>query len=190
MTIIEASSVNVKTLADGTLRVSMDVEPRHAQAAFSLFGAPGTPMALAALKINGGAPESSDRPDDESGDSPKSEAKVSAKQGSPAARQRTNNPAGVRGGMDELAPPPKRTTGPICQWLALRCKEIDFQQWVGQQSGLGDAIGEARVAEWCREQCGVESRRDIDGSVLAEGFFDRFIRKPWLAHMRGYSMDV
>jgi len=50
MTIIEAASVNVKTLADGTLRVSMDVEPRHAQAAFALFGAPGTPMALAALK--------------------------------------------------------------------------------------------------------------------------------------------
>lgn len=50
MTIIEASSVSVKTMADGTLRVSVDVEPRHAQAAFALFGAPGTPMALAALK--------------------------------------------------------------------------------------------------------------------------------------------
>ena len=51
MSAIEASSVGVRTLVDGTLRLSIDVEPRHAQAAFALFGAPGTPMALAALRI-------------------------------------------------------------------------------------------------------------------------------------------
>lgn len=49
--VIPASSVQMKTMADGTLRVSVDIEPRHAQAAFVLFGAPGTPMALAALKV-------------------------------------------------------------------------------------------------------------------------------------------
>ena len=37
-------------MADGTLRLTVDIEPRHSQAAFALFGAPGTPMALAALK--------------------------------------------------------------------------------------------------------------------------------------------
>lgn len=50
MSIIEASSVRVATLADGTLRLTVDVEPRHARDAFALFGAPGVPMALAALK--------------------------------------------------------------------------------------------------------------------------------------------
>lgn len=51
MTIIEASFVKVAgTLADGTLRLVVDVEPRNAQAAFALFNSPGTPMALAALK--------------------------------------------------------------------------------------------------------------------------------------------
>ena len=50
MSIIEASSVSIKTMADGTLRISVDVEPRHAQAAFALFGSPGTSMALAALR--------------------------------------------------------------------------------------------------------------------------------------------
>ena len=44
-------------MADGTLRLSLDIEPRHAQAAFALFGAPGTPMALAALKPAGSKPE-------------------------------------------------------------------------------------------------------------------------------------
>jgi hypothetical protein len=47
---IEASSVRVSTLADGTLRLTVDIEPRHARAAFELFGSPGVPMALAALK--------------------------------------------------------------------------------------------------------------------------------------------
>jgi len=50
MSAIEAASVGIKTMADGTLRITCDIEPGNAQAAFALFGAPGTPMALAALK--------------------------------------------------------------------------------------------------------------------------------------------
>lgn len=51
MSAIEASSVRCQTMADGTLRVVFDVEPRHSNAAFALFGAPGTPAALAALRV-------------------------------------------------------------------------------------------------------------------------------------------
>ena len=58
MSVIEASSVKVATMADGTLRITADIEPRHAQAAFALFGSPGTPMALAALKV--GIPAAAD----------------------------------------------------------------------------------------------------------------------------------
>jgi len=50
MTAIEASSVRAATMADGTLRITVDIEPRHSQAAFALFCVPGTPMALAALQ--------------------------------------------------------------------------------------------------------------------------------------------
>lgn len=50
MTAIEASSVSVKTMADNTLRLTVDIEPRHAKQAFALFGERGTAMALAALK--------------------------------------------------------------------------------------------------------------------------------------------
>lgn len=46
---VSGSTTTIKTMADGTLRVSIDIEPRHAQAAFTLFGAPGTPVALARL---------------------------------------------------------------------------------------------------------------------------------------------
>lgn len=55
MSVIEGSSVSVKTMSDGTLRLSVDIEPRNAQAAFALFGAPGRAVALAALKDGAGA---------------------------------------------------------------------------------------------------------------------------------------
>lgn len=50
MSAIPASSVSLKTMADGTLRISFDIEPIHAQDAFKLFAAPGTQAAIAALK--------------------------------------------------------------------------------------------------------------------------------------------
>ena len=50
MTAIPCASVSLKTMADGTLRISFDIEPANAQDAFRLFAAPGTPAAIAALK--------------------------------------------------------------------------------------------------------------------------------------------
>jgi hypothetical protein len=50
VTVIEASSVRVQTMADSTLRLTVDIEPRFAQQAFALFGTVGTPIALAGLK--------------------------------------------------------------------------------------------------------------------------------------------
>lgn len=50
MSAIPAASVNLKTMADGTLRITFDIEPGQVQDAFRLFAAPGTPVAIAALK--------------------------------------------------------------------------------------------------------------------------------------------
>lgn len=50
MSAIPAASVSLKTMSDGTLRISFDIEPAHAKDAFSLFAAPGTPVAIAALQ--------------------------------------------------------------------------------------------------------------------------------------------
>lgn len=51
MSAIEAISRTVKTMADGTLRLTVDISPIHAQDAFSLFGMPDVPLALARLNI-------------------------------------------------------------------------------------------------------------------------------------------
>jgi len=40
-----------RTMADGSLRIEVEVEPGDAQKAFALFGMPGAPMALAALVV-------------------------------------------------------------------------------------------------------------------------------------------
>ena len=51
MSAIPAASVSLKTMADGTLRMTFDIEPTQAKDAFSLFAAPGTPVAIAALQV-------------------------------------------------------------------------------------------------------------------------------------------
>lgn len=49
MSAIAAVSRNIKTMADGTLRLTIDIEPSSAQDAFKLFGMPDVPMAIARL---------------------------------------------------------------------------------------------------------------------------------------------
>lgn len=51
MSAIPCASVNLRTMADGTLRICLDIEPAHAQDAFRLFASPGTPAAIAALAV-------------------------------------------------------------------------------------------------------------------------------------------
>lgn len=51
MSVIEASSGNYRSRVDGTIVLSVEIEPLYRTAALELFGQPGTPMALAALKV-------------------------------------------------------------------------------------------------------------------------------------------
>lgn len=50
VSILEASTSGVRGMADGTLRISIDFEPRNAKAAYALFGMPGTSIAVTGLK--------------------------------------------------------------------------------------------------------------------------------------------
>lgn len=44
-------------MADGSLRITVEFEPRHAKEAYALFGTRGTPLAIAALKTGFAAVE-------------------------------------------------------------------------------------------------------------------------------------
>lgn len=80
----------VKTMADGTFRVQIDIDPRFAQEAFRLFGAPGTPVALA--RITSEAAVAHDR----------------AQQSAPAAEREPDGPQYRGGALAKLA-------GMLCQ---------------------------------------------------------------------------
>ena len=61
MAVLKANSGQAKMMADGTLRLPVDFMPADAKAAFSLFGTPGTELAVAALK-NAPEPEPAPEP--------------------------------------------------------------------------------------------------------------------------------
>lgn len=163
MSAIPASSVKCSTLVDGTLRIVVEVEPNHALDAFTLFRSPGTPMALAALKVVS---------DNEQPEPP------------PAQKP--------------LKEGPRRKVGPICEWLVMRCREPEFQQWIrgpydkamgGNGNGWGDISPEdvGGLERYARHAClvlcgGIESRKDIDGDAAAEALFRRRIQRPWADH--------
>lgn len=48
--VVQASSAGVKDMADGSLRITFEFEPRHAAEAFALFGPRGRSVAVAALR--------------------------------------------------------------------------------------------------------------------------------------------
>lgn len=62
MSVIEASSAGVKDMADGSLRITFEFDPRHAAEAFALFGPRGRAVAVAALKDGSGAVEPRQEP--------------------------------------------------------------------------------------------------------------------------------
>ncbi len=47
---IMGSTSSLKTMADGSLRIAIDVSPKDSKPAFALFGSPGTAVALAVIK--------------------------------------------------------------------------------------------------------------------------------------------
>ena len=135
MSAIEGATVNLRTMADGTLRITIDVEPGSAQAAFALFGAPGTPVALAALKV---------------GHALKSDA-----------------PAEPKG-------------GPLSQWLAQRCNEVAFREWVWQAVPLcGPEPTCDEASDSICGYIGVNRKREIDGDRHAPTNLKTLVMKPY-----------
>lgn len=65
----------------------------------------------------------------------------------------------------------------LSAWLALRCREVLFQRFLG-------AVDEAEAAEVVRRVCQVESRGDIDRNPDAQQRFHDLIRKPYLTYQQ------
>lgn len=150
MDAIEAVSRTVKTMSDGTLRLTVDISPIHAQDAFKLFGSPDVPMALARLTIE-------------------------------ASKERAQ--------AEMVEDKPKG--GFLSQWLAMRCNEPEFWEFVNSVFNLGFFNLQAEDSRSCdisvKHILEIDSKADLDHDKEAEARFHELIRIPyakWLAGAR------
>jgi hypothetical protein len=164
MSAIPCSSVSLKTMADGTLRISFDIEPKDAQDAFKLFAAPGTPAAIAALQVG-------------------YEQKVDT---SPERVQKTPESIHVKGG------PLAKLAGMWCNenefFYFIRPVYDVFMGGDGRGYGnvspgeFGDVVP-AYCAHCIKAICGINSRAELDHDPVAAEKFHTLIRGPYQKHL-------
>jgi hypothetical protein len=164
MTAISAAAMRVRTMADGSLRIEVEVEPNDAQEAFAMFGRPGTPMALAALKDGYASQDDKNR----------------------EMREKLDEmPVAKGGALAKLA-------GQWCEmpefhrWLA----DHFAYAWrkaaedLNHPSALRPPEPEEVAAEVIRRHCGIASRAALDHNEQARQQFDGAIRRPFSDHLR------
>jgi len=150
MSAIPCASVSLKTMADGTLRISFDIEPMHAQDAFRLFAAPGTPAAIAALAVGYAVA--------------KDVQKVDTPEKSETAIPASDKPKG--GALSKLA--------------GMWCASPEFWVWINGVAEMTWPIVSAdHAAEFVRDMCGIDSRAELDHDEVAAEKFHRLIRGPF-----------
>ena len=156
MSAIPCASVSLKTMADGTLRISFDIEPMHAQDAFRLFAAPGTPAALAALQVGYAAAASGD-----------------------VHAMLAKDPGDVTEAGIPVSEKPK--IGPLAYWLVLRCNEPEFWGWL---NSYGQRVKNSTdAANEVKSRLSIASRKEIDGNGLNESNFHKYIRGPYSKYL-------
>jgi len=64
-----------------------------------------------------------------------------------------------------------------CLWTVLRCREQDFQQFLGVD-------GEEAAARRVKEICKVEARAQLDRDPAAQARWDERIRRAYLKHQQ------
>lgn len=72
----------------------------------------------------------------------------------------------------------KHKLGPIAWWMVQRCAEPEFQAWITELYGYGNA-SESAAREIVLYLCGVNSRKDIDGDKIAATRAKTVIMKPY-----------
>lgn len=146
---ISGTRRQMRELADGTIRVMIDIDPRFKGDFNRLFPTIDAPVALAPLvkdfERRDVSSESTRSPD-----MSKKEEKIDI----------------------------SRTGGPIAKWLGARCKDRAFWEWLSviYRLPVDSAEDAARIV---RNICNVQSRADIDGDPNAAALFERHIRGPW-----------
>jgi hypothetical protein len=170
MSAIEGSTVNVKTLMDGTLRLAVDIPPADAKDAFALFGAPGRGVALAALADGRGAKDGTqerETPPDPATPLPEPEKR----------RLRPRSPAQIAEAAQRW-----EGLGTYCRAAITIGQSPDFWEFANVEN--------AREAEeWIKSQCGVTSRKELDLDAVSGLTFRTRVLDPYRAFLNPRGED-
>ncbi|MBI5270659.1 MAG: hypothetical protein HY856_13390 [Burkholderiales bacterium] len=151
--VIEAAAMRCRTMADGTLRIEVEIEPVHATQAFTLFGRPGAPVALAALRAGYAAAGNDPAP---SYEAPQSKLALGSGLARLAAMWCNNE-----------------------KFQAWTRRSFPFL-WSQVTGELGEELPASEVAaEVVRRHCGVESRAELDTNEVAGRQFNEAFRLPF-----------
>ena len=134
MTAISATRRTGRELADGTLRVQFDIEPRDVPQFHKLFPSVDTPVAIA-----------------------------------PLVRDFERRPE---------APKDQPKGGAGSKWLAMRCAEESFWEFLGSIASVAPR-SEAEAAAVVRDYLQVASRAEVDTDPDAKARFDE-LRMQWI----------
>lgn len=159
MSAIEGSTVSCRTLADGTLRVSVDIEPAMAQAAFTLFGAPGRGVALAALRDGRGRID--ERPQEPFLTAPVPEPST------PSEKTRQQSPAQAQRW---------ESLGTLTKAAITIGAAPEFWAWAGVTNSRD-------AGEWIKAMCKVASRKELDADDKAGAIFKVKVLEPYRLHV-------
>lgn len=160
MTAIPAASVGVKDMADSSLRITLEFEPRYAKDAFALFGARGTQVAIAALRDGSFLEHPEPEP----------------------------NQVDDRENIESVAATkiaPRAHIGDACYRSVLWCQEPTFWAFLNQRHpGLSMHVNSKNsAAEMVKEICDVVSRKELDTDNEANKAFHRLIREPYRKYL-------
>ena len=158
MSLIEAASSGFKSMADGTVRFSFDVEPRHAEAALRLFRVPGTASVLAAL-VSGAAEPPAAKP------KPKRERMTPLCEWAVLRCSESSFQEWIRPVYERAMGGDGMGTGDIAT------------------ADVGGVVAYARHA--ILTICDIQSRKELDTDPGAAMTFDHTIRRPYLAWIKG-----
>lgn len=174
MSAIECTTAGVKDMADGSLRITLEFEPRHAKDAFSLFGARGTSCAIVAL------------------------TEEAAKQ-SAQAETIGSSTWNINGDPDKyLSEKPKG--GQLAKLAGMWCQDENFYNFIlpiydkylgGDGSGCGDVDWPIVATEFSRHAilvlCDIESRAELDHNPEAAAKFHKLIREPFSEYLKSHE---
>lgn len=160
---VVSSYARLKTLADGTLQLTLNVEPNDAATAFAMCDRPGASIVLTRIT---------------------NEAAQAAQQSATAGEPRTAEDEAVEvGGAHSPARFPASSTprAPlrVASKIALTCSSPSFHRFLDEVGGdlgdlhdtivggMPDAGDAARAEETVKAYCGVTRKRDVEGSPIA-----------------------